>query len=52
MIKGALEKVMSEDLSEIWTLLSGEEKRLITNNFTLHHFKKIFYIITHKYLFV
>lgn len=40
MIKGALEKVMSEDLSEIWTLLSGEEKRLITNNFTLHHFKK------------
>lgn len=40
MIKGTLEKVMSEDLSEIWTLLSGEEKRLITNNFTLHHFKK------------
>ena len=40
MIKGALEKVMSEDLSEIWTLLSGDEKRLITNNFTLHHFKK------------
>ncbi len=40
MIKEALEKVMSEDLSEIWTTLSGEEKRLITDNFTLHHYKK------------
>jgi len=40
MIKGALEKVMSEDLSEIWTILTGDEKRKITDNFTLHHFKK------------
>ncbi len=40
MIKDALEKVISEDLSEIWTLLDGEEKRRITDNFTLHHFKK------------
>lgn len=40
MIKGALEKVMSEDMSEIWTILNGDEKRKITDNFTLHHFKK------------
>ncbi len=40
MIKTALEKVMSEDLSEMWTILSGDEKRKITDNFTLHHFKK------------
>ncbi len=40
MIKRALEKVINEDLAEIWSLLNGEEKRLITNNFTLHHFKK------------
>ncbi|MDE7411031.1 MAG: Crp/Fnr family transcriptional regulator [Paramuribaculum sp.] len=40
MIKRALEKVMSEDMSEIWTLLNGDEKRKITDNFTLHHFKK------------
>lgn len=40
MIKPALEKVMSEDLSEIWTILSGDEKRMITDNFTLHHFKR------------
>ena len=38
MIKLALEKVMSEDMSEIWTILSGDEKRMITDNFTLHHF--------------
>ncbi len=31
---------MSEDMSEIWTILSGDEKRMITDNFTLHHFKK------------
>ncbi len=31
---------MSEDMSEIWTILNGDEKRKITDNFTLHHFKK------------
>lgn len=40
MIKTALEKVMAEDMSAIWTLLSGEEKRAITDTFQLHHFKK------------
>lgn len=40
MIKKALEKVVSEDLSEIWSILDGEEKRRITDAFTIHHFKK------------
>lgn len=40
MIKHALAKVMSEDLSEIWTLLNGDEKRKITDSFVLHNFKK------------
>ncbi|MBO4955308.1 MAG: Crp/Fnr family transcriptional regulator [Muribaculaceae bacterium] len=40
MIKSALEKVMSEDMSEIWSVLSGEEKRKVIDSFSLHHFKK------------
>ncbi len=40
MIKSALEQVMSEDLSEIWSILNSDEKRKITDNFTIHHFKK------------
>jgi len=40
MIKQALENVMAEDLSEIWTILSSDEKRMITDNFSLHHYKK------------
>lgn len=40
MIRLALEKVMSEDMSEIWSVLNGDEKRMITDSFTLHHFKK------------
>lgn len=31
---------MSEDLSEIWTILTSDEKRLVADNFTLHNFKK------------
>lgn len=40
MIKRALEKVVSEDLSEIWTILDNEEKRRIVDAFVVHHFKK------------
>ena len=40
MIKDALEKVISEDLSEMWGVLNAEEKRRITDNFVVHHFKK------------
>lgn len=40
MIKTALEKIISEDMGEMWTVLDGREKRLITDNFELHNFKK------------
>lgn len=40
MIKDALEKVMSEDMAEIWSVLSGDEKRRVTDSFSLHHYKK------------
>ena len=40
MLKNALEKVINEDMAEIWSILSPEEKRLITDNLTLHTFKK------------
>ena len=35
-VRAALEKVMSEDLSEIWTILNADEKRKITDNFSIH----------------
>lgn len=40
MIKSALEKVVSEDLAEIWNILDGEEKRLIIDAFEIHNFRK------------
>ncbi len=40
MIKTAIEKVMAEDMSGIWSLLANDEKRLIVDNFTIHTFKK------------
>ncbi|MDE5751562.1 MAG: cyclic nucleotide-binding domain-containing protein, partial [Duncaniella sp.] len=40
MIKSAIEQVITEDLSEIWQILSGEEKRLVIENFHVHHYKK------------
>lgn len=36
----ALEKVISEDLAEIWSILDGDEKRTILDSFVLHNFKK------------
>jgi hypothetical protein len=39
MIKSALEKVMSEDMSEIWTVLNNEEKRRIIDGFVIHNYK-------------
>lgn len=38
--KATLEKIISEDFSAIWKRLSHDEKRLITDNFVVHHFKK------------
>lgn len=40
MIKSTLEKIISEDLSELWGILSADEKRIIVDNFELHDFKK------------
>ena len=40
MIKAALEKVMNEDMANIWSILSSEEKRLVAENFVIHTFKK------------
>lgn len=40
MLKKALEKVMNEDMADIWSILSSEEKRRITDNLTIHSFKK------------
>lgn len=38
--KSTLEHIISEDLSELWNILSPEEKRVITDNFTILHYKK------------
>ena len=40
MIKSALEQVMSKDLSDLWGVLDGDEKRLVINNFQIYGFKK------------
>ncbi len=40
MIKAALEKVINEDMAELWSLLSPEEKRIVTDNLQIQSFKK------------
>lgn len=40
MIKSAIEKVINEDMAEIWSILNGDEKRLIVENFNVQTFKK------------
>lgn len=40
MIKEAIEKVIKEDMSGIWSILTPDEKRLIIDNFAIHNFKK------------
>ena len=40
MIREVLEQVISEDLADLWSVFTPEEKRLVMDNFTLHHFKK------------
>lgn len=44
MIKSAIEKVINEDMAEIWSILNGDEKRLIVENFNIQTFKKSQYI--------
>lgn len=38
--KSTLEKVISEDLAEIWAILTPDERRLVVDNFVIHNFKK------------
>lgn len=40
MIKSALEKVINEDLHDIWSILDDEERRMVVNNFHIHNFRK------------
>ena len=40
MIKSALEKVVSEDMAEIWSVLEPDEKRQIVDAFVIHNYKK------------
>ena len=36
----ALEKVINEDMAEIWTRLNSDERRLVVENMEVHTFKK------------
>lgn len=38
--KSTLEHIISADLSDLWNVLEPEEKRIVTDNFTIQHFKK------------
>lgn len=38
--KSTLEHIISNDLSDLWSVLSRSEKRLITDNFVVHSFKR------------
>ncbi len=40
MIKSALDKVISEDMADIWSILDGNEKRLVAGNFVIQEYKK------------
>lgn len=44
MIKAALEKVINEDMSAIWSVLDTEQKRFVAENLEIHNFKKNNYI--------
>lgn len=38
--KSTLEHVISHDMSDMWNVLTGNEKRVITDNFVIHSYKK------------
>lgn len=40
MIKSALDQVISEDTTGIWSILNNDEKRKIFDNFVIHNLKK------------
>ena len=39
-VKSTIEKILTEELAEIWALLTNEEKRKLIDNFTIHNYKK------------
>lgn len=40
MLKATLEKVINEDMAEIWSILAPDEKRLVAENLKIHTFNK------------
>ncbi len=38
--KSTFEKIISQDMAEMWNALRPEEKRIVTDNFSIHNFKK------------
>lgn len=38
--KSTIEKIIAEDMAAIWSILTMDEKHLITDNFVIHNFKK------------
>lgn len=40
MIKEAIERVISEDMAGMWSVISDAEKRIIIDNFQIHNFRK------------
>lgn len=40
MLKATLEKVINEDMAEIWSILAPDEKRLVAENLRIHTFNK------------
>lgn len=40
IIKSTLEHIISHDLADLWNVLTSDEKRIVTENFTIRTFKK------------
>lgn len=38
--KSTLEQIISKDMAELWNVLSPEEKRIVTDNFTIRQYRK------------
>ena len=38
--KSTFEQIISQDMSEMWNALTPEQKRIVTENFTIQNFKK------------
>ena len=38
--KSTFEKIISQDMAEMWNAIHPDEKRIVTDNFSIHNFKK------------